>query len=30
MYLVVCAVDLVIGLGIARYGRFLESRYALQ
>jgi general L-amino acid transport system permease protein len=27
---VVCAVYLVIGLGIARYGRFLESRYALQ
>ena len=30
MYMVVCAVYLLIGLGIARYGRFLESRYALQ
>ncbi len=30
MYMVVCTVYLLIGLGIARYGRFLESRYALQ
>jgi general L-amino acid transport system permease protein len=29
MYLLVCAIYLAIGLGIAHYGRFLERRYAL-
>ncbi len=30
MYIVVSAVYLVIGIGIAQYGRFLERRYALK